>query len=106
MTYEHGQWNVLCDRCGFKYKARQLRKEWTGLMVCDGGGTNQCFEHRHPQDFVRGVKDQQSPAWARPEPEGVFIEITMPDYGAVASQVTSGGEVVTNGGEAVTNGAE
>lgn len=23
-----------CQRCGFKYRLTQLRKEWTGLRVC------------------------------------------------------------------------
>ena len=31
--YEAGQWNVCCDRCGFQYKSRQLRKEWNGLRT-------------------------------------------------------------------------
>ncbi len=28
--------NAICDRCGFRYKFYNLKKEWTGLMVCDG----------------------------------------------------------------------
>ena len=67
-----GQWRVICDRCGFKYWSGQLRKEWTGLMVCMGGDTNDCWEPRHPQDFVRGKKDRQAPPWTRPEGEDVF----------------------------------
>tara|TARA_R110000782_G_scaffold218427_1_gene305776 strand:- start:10087 stop:10353 length:267 start_codon:yes stop_codon:yes gene_type:complete len=68
-----GQWNVICDRCGFEYKSRQLRKEWTGLRVCDGAGTNECFETRNPQDFLRGRKDQQNPPWVRPEPAEIDV---------------------------------
>ena len=68
-----GSNNVICDRCGFKYKRKDLRKEWTGLWVCDGGHTNGCFESRHPQDFVRGRRDQQNPPWVRPEPTDDFI---------------------------------
>lgn len=71
-AYEHGQWNAVCDRCGFEYKARHLRKEWTGLMVCHGAGTNGCWEVRHPQDFVKGRPDRQAPPWTRPEPPDVF----------------------------------
>jgi len=70
--YRHGSWNVICDRCGFKYKAEQLRKEWTGLRTCDGGGTNQCWEVRHPQDFVKGRRDKQAPPWTQPEPTDSF----------------------------------
>lgn len=69
--FESGQWNVICQRCGFKYKARQLRQEWTGLRVCSGTGTNGCWEPRHPQDGVIGKADKQAPPWASPEPADV-----------------------------------
>lgn len=68
--FEMGAWDVQCDRCGFKYKNHQLRHEWTGLRVCDGPGTNHCWEVRHPQDHVRGKADRQSPPWARPDVDG------------------------------------
>lgn len=69
--YRHGRWNVLCDRCGFKYKNNQLRLEWTGLRVCSGMGTNDCWEVRHPQDFVRGRRDRQLPPWVRSDQDGI-----------------------------------
>lgn len=78
MTYEHGQWNAACQRCGMVYKARQLRLEWTGLRVCCGSGTNDCFETRHSQDFVRGKADKQSVPWSSPEPEPKFIGEDIP----------------------------
>lgn len=34
MTYSPGATRAICDRCGFEYPLRELRKEWTGLMVC------------------------------------------------------------------------
>ena len=83
MTYEHGQWNAMCDRCGFKFKARQLRREWTGLRVCSGKDTSNCWEPRHPQDRVKGRKERQSPPWTRPEPEDVFITPGPPDWDAL-----------------------
>lgn len=64
---------AICDRCGFKYHLSQLRKEWTGFMVCHGPGTNDCWEPRHPQEFVRGVRDRQHVPNARPEPPDNFI---------------------------------
>jgi hypothetical protein len=70
--YVKGQHNAICDRCGFKYKSGRLRLEWTGLRACTGPDTNQCWEPRHPQDFVRGVEDRQAPAWVRPEAPDVF----------------------------------
>ncbi len=71
--YRHHSWNVICDRCGFKYKHHQLFKEWNGLRTCRGGGTNGCWEERHPQDFVKGKADRQNPPWIRPEPTDDFI---------------------------------
>ena len=83
--YEHGRWNVICDRCGFKYKSRQVRREWTGLMVCSGAGTSNCWEERHPQEKLRARADKQSPPWTRPEAPDVDVspgsgnEITVND---------------------------
>ena len=61
-TLKLGDWNAICDRCGFKYKASDLKEEWTGNMVC-----KECWEPRHPQDFLRGIPDDQSVPWSRPE---------------------------------------
>jgi len=71
--YVKGQWNACCDRCGIKYKSSQLRKEWTGLMVCTGPNTADCWEARHPQDRVRGVRDLQAPPWSRPMPDPIYV---------------------------------
>lgn len=79
MTYEAGQWKAVCDRCGFDYKARQLRLEWTGLRVCDGPGTNECWEPRHPQESLQGKPDRQAPAWTRPEQAISEVNTTTPD---------------------------
>jgi hypothetical protein len=68
VTYVKGQWKACCDRCGFIRLSSELRKEWTGLRVC-----HECWEPRHPQDLVRGVPDDQTIPWARPEAEPVFI---------------------------------
>lgn len=72
--YAHGQWNALCDRCGFKFKSSQLRKEWTGLRTC-----RNCWEPRHPQDFVRGKADDQTIPWSRPDTDTESSPITDPD---------------------------
>ena len=57
-----GDWNAICDRCGFKFKASQLKEEWTGLQVC-----KECWEPRHPLDFERGIPDDPSVPWTRPD---------------------------------------
>jgi hypothetical protein len=60
---------VICDECGFKIRASESRKRWDGMRVCQ-----QDWEPRHPQDFVRGRRDRQAVANARPEPVDVFLE--------------------------------
>ena len=67
--------NAICDRCGFKYTLDQLRKEWTGFMVCHGPNTNHCWEPRHPQEFVRGVPDRQGIPGARPAFEPIYVDV-------------------------------
>lgn len=66
-----GNWNVICDRCGEKFKSSQVKKEWTGLMVCDT-----CYEPRHPQDFIRTVPDRMDVPFVRPRPADIFIPST------------------------------
>lgn len=34
MSYIPGASKGICDRCGFEFRLSELRKEWTGLMVC------------------------------------------------------------------------
>jgi len=64
-----GNYNALCDSCGRKFKASQLRRRWDGLMVC-----SEDYEVRHPSDFLRVQKEKISVPWARPEPdEDTFI---------------------------------
>lgn len=55
-----GDWNSICDICGFKYKASEMKKRWDGLMVCEFD-----WEMRHPQDFIRAVPDDQAVPWVR-----------------------------------------
>lgn len=68
--YVAGDWNAICDRCGFKYKASKLKSEWTGLMVC-----NHCWEPRHPQTLIKVPDDDPSTPWSRPEPTDTFVGI-------------------------------
>ena len=57
-----GKWNFFCDLCGRKQKSSRAMKTWQGLYVCAHHK-----EVRNPQDFLRGVKDNQSVPWTRPE---------------------------------------
>jgi hypothetical protein len=71
--HKSGEWNALCDRCGFKFKSSELQLEWDGFMVC-----KPCWEPRQPQDFVRGVPDRQSVPWTRSEPPDTFVAVNFP----------------------------
>lgn len=61
-----GLWNADCDRCGFKFKSSDLRKETRGLganlYVC-----RDCYDPPHTGDFLRGFKDDPSVPWVRKE---------------------------------------
>jgi len=90
--FKHGSWNAICDRCGFQYKAEDLRREWTGAMVCHGGGTNNCWEPRHPQDFIKTRPETQAVEPALPEPTDTFVSVTYaaPSVGVQDNTIPSG----------------
>lgn len=68
-----GDYNAICDVCGFEYKASKLRKRWDGLMVCKDD-----WETRHPQDLYRFPEGTESVVpWTRPEPTDNFVEETF-----------------------------
>ena len=70
-----GDYNAVCDRCRFKFKASELRKEpVTHLMVCV-----HCFELPNPQRYIKGVKESHV-SWTRPEPTVVYVSVTY-SYG-------------------------
>lgn len=71
--YERGQWNFVCDQCGLVFKSGQGSLRWDGAMV-----DWKCWEPRHPQDFVRGIPDNQATPWSRPR-TFLFTGETTPD---------------------------
>ena len=68
-TWRAGDWLYVCQRCGFTFYASEIELEWTGLRVC-----RRCWEPRHPQDFVRGVRDAQTVPFAN-NPDDVFLSV-------------------------------
>lgn len=82
--YRSGEYNFFCDLCGAKTKSSDSMLTWNGLRVC-----RHHKEVRNPQDFLRGVKDDQSVPWSRPEkvPETFTLSCTLqssqsvPGYG-------------------------
>ena len=66
----------ICQRSGFKVRAGELVKEWTGLWV-----RPQDWEARNEQDFVRTVH-QVRKASISPEPTDDFLstnEVSVSD---------------------------
>lgn len=61
--YIPGRPKAICDRCSFDMRHDQLKKEWTGLLVCA-----QCFDPRPPQLDAPNVY-----------PEGLPIQDPRPD---------------------------
>jgi hypothetical protein len=87
--YDKGDWDAICDSCGRKFKARELKKRWDGLMVCW-----QDFEPRQPQDFVKAQIDKQAVPWSRPEGSDQFIPTGI--ISAVAGIAVAGVAVAGN----------
>ena len=58
-----GNYNIICDLCGRKRKASECRMTWNNFFVC----ADTCWQPRHPQDFVRGVADDQTVPVVRPD---------------------------------------
>lgn len=63
MTYRPGATRAICDRCGFEYPLADLRKEWTGLMVCADDFDRKPPELRAPNVKAEGVAKRN----ARPD---------------------------------------
>ena len=63
-----GDYNAICDSCGRKFKASQLKKRWDGLMVCE-----EDYELRHPMDFLRVRKEKIAVDFSRPQSADVFV---------------------------------
>jgi len=66
--YRSGDHNAICDRCGRKFKASQLKKTWDGFYMCA-----KHWEERHIADFFRGRPDDQSVPWTRSEPADNYL---------------------------------
>ncbi len=60
--YKKGDWNAVCDVCGFEFKSSALKKRWDGFMVC-----KEDFETRHPSDFIRTRPERSAIPWSRPD---------------------------------------
>lgn len=66
--YADGEYNFFCDLCGRKEKSGNGVKTWDNHYVC-----RYHKEARNPQDFIKGVKDNQSLPWVRSEPADQYV---------------------------------
>lgn len=78
--YIPGDYWRICDVCGFRYRASQTSKRWDGLITC-----SEDWEPRHPQDFVRGRRDNQNVPNARPEALDAFLGALQTQISVAAS---------------------
>ncbi len=69
--FKKGTYNAICDVCGFKFKADQLRQTWKGHYVC-----SEDYETRHPSDLYNPPLTETPPPWTRPEAPHIFVEVT------------------------------
>lgn len=71
------EYNVICDVCGFKYKASELRQRWDGPMVCKAD-----WETRNILDFYRQRDDTHKLPFVRTDNqiektwEPIFVNLT------------------------------
>lgn len=65
--YVAGDYYRICERTGFKVRAGHTKKEWTNRYIRE-----QSFEMRQPQDFVTGVRDDQTVFEPRPRSTDSF----------------------------------
>lgn len=81
-----GDWNTICFRCGSKFKASVMRKNWQGYWTC-----TRCWEPRHPQDFATGIKEITTPPWTQPPNKDKFPLFCGPnDRTAIPGFMTPG----------------
>lgn len=57
----------ICERCGFRFD--RLRKEWTGLMVCDADFDRKPVDLNPPRLGAEGLPRRD----ARPYPPELFV---------------------------------
>ena len=58
----------ICEASGFKFPLSQLVRQWDGALV-----HRSFVDKRNPQDFVRGVPDNQAIPNPRPEAPDAFL---------------------------------
>lgn len=87
--YRPGSFYRIDDRTGFATRAERTRTEWNGLIVSD-----RVWEARQPQDFVKGVADNQTVPYPRPrQPNPDVYSSHIAEFNVL------GGKIVVSGGQ-------
>ena len=68
MPYVPGDNKVTCDFCGRDALASEVKKTWDGFYV-----HAEHWEPRHPQDFVRAIREDPTVRINRPDTEPTFV---------------------------------
>jgi len=66
--YKPGDNWCICPVTGLRTRASKMQRRWDGEIVSE-----EAWEIRHPQEFVRPKADKQSAPITAPEPDDVFI---------------------------------
>ncbi len=63
-----GEYQAICDSCGFAFMNFELLKRWDGMMVC-----KEDYETRHPSDFPPRIRTPYPLPFIRPDNTSVLI---------------------------------
>jgi hypothetical protein len=63
-------WKAACHRCGFWFPSTELKKEWTGLLVCEKD-----FEARHPQTLIKVHGEKAFPEFVSKDGPDSFVAV-------------------------------
>lgn len=83
---------ALDPASGFKVPRKNLVRQWDNQLV-----DYRYVDKRNPQDFVRGVKDDQSLPYARPEQPDQFIAQPIAWESGAFMTTERGGNIFTEG---------
>lgn len=64
----HG-WKVTCMRCGFDFPSTDIKKEWTGYLVCCS-----CYEPAHPSNFIKVKGETHTPSFVNKDEE-IYLDV-------------------------------
>lgn len=103
--FRMGSFYRVDDRTGFPERAEDTQMEWNGLIV-----SRRVWEARQPQDFVRGVSDDQTVPYARPRSPNTWVgNSTVAEFqvfgdlpSGVTFEVQNGSIMVTHAAAVVT----